>query len=83
MEQGTHNPLVLGSNPGGPTINYLVRAVFRGSDFFVPRGPWANFWQIIFYEDFLLTPPPRLFSADFDKVNHGLNFRSLMPVTLF
>ena len=28
LEQGTHNPLVLGSNPSGPTKNYfLVRII--------------------------------------------------------
>lgn len=36
VEQGTHNPLVLGSNPGGPTINHLVGSHFA-SDFFVFR----------------------------------------------
>ena len=29
VEQGTHNPLVLGSNPGGPTIKHLVGSHFN------------------------------------------------------
>ena len=52
MEQGTHNPLVLGSNPGGPTIKHLV-----GSHFWLPTfsfsgpkiGLWTNREQIINY----------------------------------
>ncbi|MDO5024739.1 hypothetical protein, partial [Slackia piriformis] len=33
-EQGTHNPLVLGSNPGGPTTETSATALNRRGGFF-------------------------------------------------
>ena len=35
LEQGTHNPLVVGSNPTGPTI--LKSLSLTGKGFFIPR----------------------------------------------
>ena len=42
MEQGTHNPLVLGSNPGGPTILQPYDLGFCSGHFYL---------SISFYED--------------------------------
>ena len=35
VEQGTHNPLVLGSNPGGPTIGKHLPSLRVAAFFFV------------------------------------------------
>ena len=54
LEQGTHNPLVVGSNPTGPTILKSLSTIGKG--FFMPGtlgewyfdGPFSHlFWKAI------------------------------------
>ena len=42
LEQGTHNPLVLGSNPSGPTIKWIVFIHFV---IFFPLGMESSYCQ--------------------------------------
>ena len=46
VEQGTHNPLVLGSNPGGPTKTPGQRLV--SSDLFICLALMGKFWAKLF-----------------------------------
>ena len=41
LEQGTHNPLVPGSNPGGPSLRFGAQRESRGAR-------WACFFMLIF-----------------------------------
>ena len=55
VEQGTHNPLVLGSNPGGPTKNFQNghaalrrgRFLFPVAQFARPRAAWEATSRVI------------------------------------
>ena len=55
LEQGTHNPLVPGSNPGGPSLRFGAQGekqrlprrneVKAGFFFFFPDAPKTTAWQ--------------------------------------
>src|SRR5215472_870069 len=45
LEQGTHNPLVGGSNPSGPTIEYAFRSLSaQACDVIVTCQNWTRLW---------------------------------------
>jgi hypothetical protein len=51
LEQRTHNPLVVGSNPTGPTRNNLVQTEDIGNRFVpnawvTPTSPVTHFWSL-------------------------------------
>ena len=50
LEQGTHNPLVVGSNPTGPTILKSLSSMGKG--FFVTsflgKGIWMDYYRTYF-----------------------------------